>query len=478
MSADFPELARALAPETILVGGALGALGLDLALARSASEPIRRRITGAIAGAAVAAAFLVVLASGISGPVFGGVLTIDPFALATRAALLVLTGLCLCLLAGDPAPHPAERLAVLLFAGAGFLLMAAAQQLLLAFVALELASLSLYVLAGLDQSRPEATEAALKYFLLGGVSTAFLLFGFSLIYGLTGALDLGTIASRLAAQGPSPLLSVAIAMVVVAFGFKTAAVPFHLWAPDVYQGAPAPATALIASASKLAGFALFARLLWAGAGLQGGAGLVIAVMAAASIVVGTFGALAQTDVRRLLAYSAIAHAGALMLATLVAGSAGPEPLFYYAAVYGLATSGAFGVIAIADRSGGCRKLTDLAGLHRRSPLLAGCLLVFVLSLAGVPPFAGFLGKVFVFAAAFRVGGLSAPAGQLALLAIALSAVAFYYYLLILKQAWVAAPSEKPGKIAVPAPAGIALAAAAVLLLVLGLFPGIALWPFR
>src|SRR5690606_27529518 len=158
--------------------------------------------------------------------------------------------------------NPAEYVAVILFASAGFTIMAVAQQLLVAFLGLELASLSLYVLAGFDKSRPESAEAALKYFLFGGMSAAFLLFGFSLLYGITGTIELTEIARQLQSMRTEPLLIVALVMVLVAFGFKSAAAPFHLWAPDVYQGAPAPSAALIASASKLAGFTLFSRMLW------------------------------------------------------------------------------------------------------------------------------------------------------------------------------------------------------------------------
>jgi NADH-quinone oxidoreductase subunit N len=266
----------------------------------------------------------------------------------------------------------------------------------------------------------------------------------------------------------------------VAFGFKAAAAPFHLWAPDVYEGAPAPAAALIASASKLAGLALFVRLLWPGLGaasgnLTGVAGWLpaVALIATASMLLGNFAALAQGNVRRLLAYSAIAHAGALLLGVVTAGFAGPGPLFYYAATYGLATVGAFGVIAVVERSGRCQDLADLAGLRNRSPLLTACLFVSVLSLAGIPPLAGFVGKFVVFSAALKMGG---PAGWLALLAIALSAVALYYYLLILKQALVA-PAKDTTPIQVPRPAALALLVAAALIIGLGLLPSMLLGLF-
>jgi NADH-quinone oxidoreductase subunit N len=387
--------------------------------------------------------------------------------------------------------QPAEYVAVILFAAAGFTIMAAAQQLLVAFLALELASLSLYVLAGFDKSRPDSAEAGLKYFLFGGISAAFLLFGFSLIYGLTGSIEVGEISRQLSSMPPNILLIVALVMVLAAFGFKSAAAPFHLWAPDVYQGAPVASAALIASASKLAGFTLFARLLWAGlapaagvatinSGVSGWIPVVVAI-SAASLLLGNIGALAQSNVRRLLAYSAIAHAGAMLLGVTVAGRVGTEPmfspLFYYAATYGLATVGAFGVIAVVDRAGRCEQLSDLAGLYRRSPLLALCLLVFVLSLAGIPPLAGFFAKFVVFAAVLKFGGLSSLAGWLVIAAIFLSAVGLYYYLLILKQALVTKPSVEAARITVPFEAACALVISAVLLFGLGVYPSLLLRMF-
>ncbi|HZP61177.1 MAG TPA: NADH-quinone oxidoreductase subunit N [Opitutaceae bacterium] len=479
MTADYSGLAGAVLPEAALTLGALIVLGVDLVFLRRQSLAIRLRFAVAAAALAVVAAIALTLKGGAPGEVFGGVLIFDSLAMAVRLGVLTLVLLVLGISLGAPRPRrPAEYVAIMLFAAVGFNLMAAAQQLLLAFLALELASLSLYVLAGFDKSRPESVEAALKYFLFGGVSAAFLLFGFSLIYGLTGSINLPQIAASLAQQGLTPLLAVALVMVLVAFGFKAAAAPFHLWAPDAYQGAPAPSAALIASASKLAGLALFVRLLWPGfhavagniAVVSGGGWLpVVAILAGASLLLGNIGALAQTNVRRLLAYSAIAHAGALLLGVIAFGVAGPAPLFYYAMTYGVATAGAFGVIAVLERAGGCDKITDLAGLHRRSPFLAACLAVFILSLAGIPPLAGFFGKLAVFAAALQLGA-GGPAGWLTFAAIFLSAVALYYYLVILKQAWVAPPAEKTGPVAIPLVTAFTFLAAAAIIVLAGLWP--------
>jgi NADH-quinone oxidoreductase subunit N len=486
MNPDYAQLPSALMPELVLVVGALLVLTFDLTLGRKQTLDARQRVSALLGVlATVVAMWLGLESAGVRGEVFDSVFVLDRLTFATRFGVLGLTALTLLTVSGSARlRNPAEYVAITLFAACGFTLMSAAQQLLVAFLALELASLALYVLAGFDKTRPESAEAGLKYFLFGGISAAFLLFGFSLIYGLTGSIALPEIAIQLQTQGLSPLLVVALVMVLVAFGFKAAAAPFHLWAPDAYQGAPTTSTALIASASKLAGFTLFVRLLWAGfapvagevATPLGTAGWVpiVAVISGFSLLLGNFAALAQTNVRRLFAYSAIAHAGALLLGVIAAGRAGPGPLFYYAATYGIATVGAFGVLAVIERSGACQNISDLAGLHRRSPLLAGCLLVFVLSLAGIPPLAGFFGKFAVFTAALRLGGLDGPAGWLAVLAIGMSAVALYYYLIVLKQALVIRPVGEVDRIKVPFGPMIALLTAAVLLVVLGVFPSLVL----
>lgn len=479
---NYTELFRAMLPEAVLVFGALAVLTLDVLFGRPRSLEARLYTSVVVGCTTTVAAMYAVFSVGSLPSVFGGVLVLDTLATATRLGVLVLTWLTLTL-AGSTARlrHPAEFVAIILFATSGFTLMAVAQQLLVAFLALELASLSLYILAGFDKSRPASAEAALKYFLFGGMAVAFLLFGFSLIYGLTGSIELPAIAAHIARHGSSPLLAVALVMVLVAFGFKAAAVPFHLWAPDVYEGAPVSSAALIASAAKLAGFTLFVRLLWPGFGPASGSissavGVpgwlpIVACISAASLLLGNFAALAQSNVRRLLAYSAIAHAGVMLLAVLSAGNAGYGPLFYYALTYGLATVGAFGVIAVIEFCGPCQKITDLAGLYRRSPLLTGCLAVYILSLAGIPPLAGFFGKFMIFAATLQLGGLAGPAGWLTILAILLSAVALYYYLVVLKQVFVVAPNEPTSTpITVPGDAAIALVFVAVLLVGLGLFP--------
>jgi NADH-quinone oxidoreductase subunit N len=251
----------------------------------------------------------------------------------------------------------------------------------------------------------------------------------------------------------------AIVLTVAGFGFKIAAAPFHWWAPDVYQAAPIPSAALIASTSKIAGFFILARVVMTGFKGAGGSGAwgsfqsgwipTVALVAALSMVIGNLGAIVQSSVRRLLAYSAVAHAGYMLLAILTNRGAGLAPLVYYAVTYGLATLGAFGVVSAVQRWSGGDTLADFAGLSRRAPLLSACMMVFMLSLAGVPPLAGFFAKFYVFSSVLQASD-AGPLGLLwlVILALLLSAVSLYYYLQVLKRIYVAPPQrehiEEPG----------------------------------
>ncbi|MDF9827743.1 NADH-quinone oxidoreductase subunit N [Ereboglobus sp. PH5-10] len=503
---NYAELVYALRPEIALTLGLLLALGYDMAFGRRMSDCARRGVAVLIGIVTLASAVFQTLHTNVP-PVghaaywFHGAFVYDTLAHGVRLGVFGLSALTLLLIAGSIPhsalrtphfKHPAEYVAIQLLATMGFSLMAVSNNLLIAFLGFELASLSLYVMAGFDKTSRASAEASLKYFLFGGMAAAFMLFGFSLIYGMTGTIVLPEIARALAVQGPSPLLLVALVMVLVGFGYKAAAAPFHQWAPDVYQGAPAPAAALIASASKLAGFAFFARLLFSGLGTVSGdainfggpAGWIMAVIiiSAASMLLGNIAALAQTNARRLIAYSAIAHAGIMLLGVIAVRAEGAGPLFYYALTYGIATIGVFGVFAAIERTAPCQRISDLAGLWKRSPFLALVLFVCVLSLAGIPPLAGFFGKFYLFAAALYLNGLMSPAGWLAFLAIAMSAVGLYYYLVILKAALVtnatAGTSASTEKIRVPLGTVIALATSAALTIALGIWPDVVLGLFK
>jgi NADH-quinone oxidoreductase subunit N len=363
--------------------------------------------------------------------------------------LLILTAATLLIAAPSRfTPHIGEYVALILFATVGLLLLAGTTELLTAFIALELTSLSLYLLAAFHKGSSYSAEGALKYFLFGSVAAAFTLYGISLVFGLAGSTNFEAIGIALRGQQLSPLLIAGLVLTAIGFGFKMAAAPLHLWAPDAYQGAPVPSAALIASGSKLASFILFLKFFLLAAPVHmGSAGwgkaapgwaVIIAALSATSILVGNLLAIAQSNLRRLIAYSAIAHAGYVLIALLAHSPNGIASAVYYLFTYGLTVVGIFGVIGLVESRHGELKLTDLAGLSRRSPLLAICLFVFILSLAGIPPLAGFFGKFYVFVAALESSRTAGAPGLLwiVVLAIAGSALSLYYYLQVLKHAFV------------------------------------------
>jgi NADH-quinone oxidoreductase subunit N len=424
----------------------------------------------------------------------------------------VLTALTLFLVIDtDFTRHVGEFAAVVLMSASGGLLVAAAQDLLVIFVGLELLSLGLYIMTAFSKSSGKSAEAALKYYLFGGMSAAFLLFGFSYLYGLTGSTNIWEIKDALASAGPNPLFYVAWILIVAGLGFKIAAVPFHLWAPDTYEGAPAPAAAFIASVSKVASFALLLNLsfYWFLPGPAIGRPdqlmndtqmryyqtwpqltVVLFLVAAASMIVGNLAALAQVSVRRLLAYSAIAHAGYMLLgiATTSPGlSDGTDAsLFYlsilgsfhlranavlfYVLTYGLTTIGAFGVVSVVERATGSDRIDSFVGLNKRNPVLAAVLLVLFLSLAGIPPLVGFYAKFNLFAAVLGVSAGPVPFALVAL-AVAFSVVSLYYYLQVLKRAYVMPTVDESPIKAHPVTMAVLVAIAAAVV-VLGCFPAL------
>jgi NADH-quinone oxidoreductase subunit N len=470
------ELFRATLPETVLEVAALLVLVVDLLFLGKAAFKVRVAVAAllGVVGCAVAGGALQFAAGqefGFEGSVL---LAARGYVTVAQAGILVLTAITLLLLIEETfTKHIGEFVAVMLMAAAGGLIVAAAQDLLVIFVGLELLSLCLYILTAFAKTSGKSAEAAIKYYLFGGMSAAFLLFGFSYLYGIFGTTSLQSIAGALSEDGnATPLLYIAIVLIGVGLGFKVAAVPFHLWAPDTYEGAPAPAAAFIASVSKVASFTLLLTVTtnWllpmgpisgppSTLGLRVAAGIhtwipwatLLIVVATASMVVGNLAALAQTSVRRLLAYSAIAHAGYILLGVAI----WPSPSFYasggfptlellhrslnavlyYVLTYGLTTIGAFGIVAVVERATGSDKMDAFLGLHKRNPLLAAVLLVLFLSLAGIPPLVGFWAKFNLFAAVLNVGAGPVPFALVAL-AIALSAVSLYYYLQVLKRAWV------------------------------------------
>lgn len=498
---NLVDLFRVTLPETALEVAALLVLVVDLSFLRKAG--LATRITAAavlgVLGSLAALAFLP--GTGSTGYSFGDerLLTSGGMTAVAQAGILILTILTLLLFIGSKfTRHAAEYVAVVLMAAAGGLLVAAAQDLLIIFVGLELLSLGLYVLTAFNKHSEKSAESALKYYLFGGMSAAFLLFGFSYLYGIAGSTNLHEImraAFFASAMGGAPLLYVALVLVVVGLGFKVAAAPFHLWAPDAYEGAPAPAAAFIASASKVASFALLISIGAATLHLFDGLKQVVLIadqagtvpahlglalpwmqtllaLAAISMVVGNLAALAQTSVRRLLAYSAIAHAGYMLLgiANLGFSNATAQAVLYYVLTYGITTIGAFGVIQVVENATGSDKLDAFLGLHKRNPVLAAVLLVLFLSLAGIPPLVGFWTKFNLFAVVLGMG-MGSVTFWLVVLAIAMSAVSLYYYLQVLKRAWVM-PAADETPIAAHPVTVLVLVAIALAVVVSGCVPTI------
>jgi NADH-quinone oxidoreductase subunit N len=473
---DYFGLVRWTAPEVVLTATLLAVLGVDVGAMRWESARHRQLVATifAVLGCLVATAF-VVLGGTSAGPV-GGMLVIDGAARVVKAAILGVTLLTLLLtLHTAVTRHVGEFVALTLLASVGMMLLAGAENLLMIFLSLELTSLTLYTLTALSKERAQAAEAALKYFLFGALAAAFLLFGISLLYGVGGELQLSRLGAALNGNERDPLLLLALAFLLAGFGFKVAAVPFHLWAPDAYEGAPTPVAAFIASGSKVASFLVLGRTLSSMAGAAGDgtwAGLapgwipLIVVLAAGSMILGNLAAILQHNVKRLVAYSAIAHAGYALLAVAGNTSHTLPALVYYAVTYAFTVVGVFGVIGVIERDTGGADIGRFGGLARRSPALALCLLVCVLSLAGIPPLAGFFGKFYVFATA--AGATKGNLGLLWLVALALgmSAVSLYYYLGILKQAYVGESQAPDAPVHVGAGpwAGIALATVAVVVL--------------
>ena len=478
---NYLELLKLAMPETIVVLTALAVLTSDLVAMRDLELRFRMVIGGmiSIVGCLVAIGWMLVLPQ--HSDVSGGIFVVDPLNTLVKIALLALTVLTVLIsLDSKFSVHAGEYFALVLLATVGMMFLVSSTDVLMIFISLELTSLSLYVLTAFNKTDAQSAEAALKYFLFGGMAAAFTLFGLSLLYGLSGATNLERIAAAIQGPGLDPLLILALVMTVIGFGFKVAAAPFHLWAPDVYQGAPTPSAALIASGSKVAGFFVLARVLAMGfKGAEGSAGWhdyvsgwipLMALVASISMILGNFAAIVQSSVRRLLAYSAIAHAGYMLLGVMAHDGPGLASLLYYVITYGLTTLGAFGVVAVVQEQTGGDRLSDFAGLSRKSPGLAVCMMIFILSLAGIPPLAGFFGKFYIFSELLQ----SAHGMRLlwlVILAIAMSAVSLYYYLQVLKQIFVVpeAPLGSAVK-AVPPIQSVVLAVVAVAVVALGCVP--------
>ncbi len=447
-SVGYSELFKLVLPEVIVVAAALIALAADLLFMRSAGTRTRLTIGAVISCAGCVGAIVRMLIAPQQVNLFDGMLVVTPLTQAVQIALLGLTILVILLsIESTFTTHVSEYLALILFASTSMMFLVSSENILLIFISLELLSLSLYILAAFNKKSTPSAEGALKYFLFGGMSAAFMLFGLSLVYGLSNSTNLVRIASAIKGPSLDPLLIVAIVMTIIGFGFKVAAVPFHFWAPDVYEGAPTTSAALIASSAKVAGLVIFYQVMVIGfAGAEGSGAWgnyvpgwvpVIAFVAALSMVLGNFVAITQSSVRRLLAYSAIAHVGYMLLALASHTPRSFDALLYYALTYALTTIGAFGVVAVVEANTGSDKLSNFSGLSRRAPVLSFCLLIFMLSLAGIPPLAGFFGKFYLFTSMLTAEPRTLGLLWLVILAITMSAVSLYYYLQVLKRVYIA-----------------------------------------
>src|SRR5207253_1423488 len=433
---SYLELLKLAAPEAIVVVTALAVLTVGLTSTRA------KALCPIVAAIGTAVAIGAVLMLPPHANLFGGMLVISPLNSLFKIICLVLALVTVPLASSEKSlRNPDEYIAVLLLGAVGLMLLVGSEEFLMIFIGLELLGLSLYVMAAFDKSDVRSAEAGLKYFLFGSTASAFTLFGISFVYGMAGTTALAAIGQKLAAGPVQPLLAVGIVMTLIGFAFKIAAAPFHLWAPDAYQGAPIPSAAFIASGSKVASFVVLGKIVLIGfAPARGSADWhamlagwspMLAVLAALSILLGNFVALAQANVRRLLAYSAVAHGGYTLLGIIAGGREGFSATLFYASVYAVTLIGAFAVVGVVRRESGGDDLQNFVGFAARSPLLAGSMSIFLLSLAGLPPLPGFFGKFYLFSAAFRAGGNH---GLLWLVALALfgSFMSLYYYLIVLK----------------------------------------------
>ena len=456
-------------PELILIGIGIVVLLGGAIVKRAEPGALLAISLAGVLGAAAASIQLWNWHGGLT--VLAGAVAADRFAVVARLVILAAAGIGLLYgyhyfeRSGEGKP---EFYPLVLFAASGMTLIAAASDLIVVFLALEILSLSLYVLTGFS-SRLGSVEGAMKYFLLGAFSSAFFLFGIAMAYGATGSTRLSAVSRALAGQtGSQALALAAVGLLAVGFAFKVSAVPFHMWTPDVYQGAPTAITAFMSAGTKVAAFAAFMRvfnvafqpltldwmpLVWG--------------LAVLSVVVGSVLAIAQTDIKRLLAYSSVAHAGFILIGLSAPGQLGMSAALFYLVSYAVMILGAFGVVMLVSARGEDRTtIASYAGLAKRSPLLAGLMALFLFSLAGIPPTAGFIAKVRVFTVAIGAGHW-----ELALIGVLASVVAAYFYLRVVTVMFMQEPADdaEPDPSLLPR---LAIVIPAVATLVLGVFPGL------
>ena len=466
ISPERLEDAYRVAPEIILCATGIFVMLLDPFL-RAAWKRALGWFSLAGAVGALASLYLVWQHRGVA---YGGLIRADEFSIFVHAIVIVVAILATL---GSMQYLENERIqrgefyALLLFATAGMGVLGSAGELITAFLGLEMSSISSYILAGFRKTSLKSNEASMKYFILGSFATAFFLYGIAMVYGATGTTIMTGIQQALANSPPSSLLALGLAMMFVGLGFKVVAAPFQIYAPDVYEGAPTPVTAVLASGPKAATFALMLRIFYTGFGAAGHLWFwAIWISAVLSMCIGNFAALTQTNVKRMLAYSSIAHAGYILVAFAASTEVGIAAVLFYLAAYALMKLGAFLVVAHVGGPGERRlEIRDFAGLGTQQPALAACFSLFLLSLLGLPATGGFLGKFYAFQAA-----LDAHIVWLVVIAAINSIVGSYYYLRVIVAMYFWDPQKEFQPIAVTPAIATALVLAAAGIIYLGIFP--------
>lgn len=452
-----------LLPELVLVGAAFAWLVLDLFL------DTRRRVITNLLSIATLVVVIAMIASGVGGQgtVLNGMFVRDTAADVLKVVLCGASAFALVYAwpyLRERNLYQGEISVLVLFAVAGMMLLVSAGSLVMIYLGLEMLALCSYALVAVDRDNPVASEAAIKYFVLGSLASGLLLYGLSLIYGATGTLDLATIGESARTSPQTTLLTTGVAFVVAGIAFKFGVAPFHMWLPDTYHGAPTPITLFIGSAPKLAYFGMAYRLLEVGAGpLDDRWRMLLAALAVVSLTVGNLSALVQTNFKRLLAYSTVSHVGFLLLGLAGGGPQGMAAAMFYAISYAVMAVAAFGaIVMLSGRVFEADNIDDYRGLNARNPWLAGLILCVMMSLAGIPPFLGFWAKLAVLRAAFE-GGL----WWLALIGLVFAVIGAFYYLRVTKAMYFDEPVGEPHAVRSDRPLTVLFGVNALALLALG-----------
>jgi NADH-quinone oxidoreductase subunit N len=406
----------------------------------------------------------------LKGDAFSGLVVMDAFSWFVNILILIAAGLTILIshrYLADEGLDLSEYFVLLLFSSAGMMFMVSANHLLVIFIGLETLSISIYVLAGLRRGIPVSQEAALKYLILGGFSSGVFLYGAALMYGAAGSLGLPALGKYFQAGSVSLMAKAGMGLVLVGFGFKIAAVPFHMWTPDVYEGAPTPITAFMSVGVKAAAFAAFVRVFFESLiALQVNWVAILWVLSALTMIVGNVAALVQENIKRMLAYSSIAHAGYILIGMVAGKEAGTSGLLFYLLAYTFTTLGAFAVVALVGRKGEANNMIDdYRGLAKSHPLLAVTMSIFLFSLAGIPPTVGFVGKFTIFSAAVNMGYI-----WLVIIGVLTSAVSVFYYFRVVMKMYMEVPEIEPPAIEFGPSTVLALCITVLGVLYMGIFP--------